>query len=72
MKKNLYRTREFKASIPKSLSPVKKKYITDNKSLQAFFRYQIVSLFTLLSRKEDFVNSLRGKKDLMANPMKFN
>ena len=62
LRRNLYRTRDCKASIPKSLSPVKKKYITDNKSLQGFFRYQLVSLFSLLSRREDFINSLRGKK----------
>lgn len=47
----MYRAREGKFSIPKSLSPVKKKHITENKSLQAFFRNQLVSLFTLLNRK---------------------
>lgn len=51
MKKNIYRARECKFSIPKSLSPVKKGRITDNKSLQAYFRNQLVSLFALLNRK---------------------
>ena len=55
-----------------NLSPIKKKHITDNKSIQAFFRYQMVSLLTVLNRKEDYINSLKGKKDLMANPMKGN
>ena len=65
LRKNIYRTRERKITyIAKSVapSPSKKKHITDNKSLQAFYRYQIVSLISLLSRREDYINSLRGKK----------
>lgn len=45
-----------------SLSPLKKKSIYENKSIQAHFRYQIVSLYSLLNRKEDFLSSLKGKK----------
>ena len=55
------------------MSPVKKKHFSDNKAIQTFFRYQIVSFLILLNRKEDYINSLRAnKKDLMASPMKNN
>lgn len=57
----------------KNLSPVKKPKITDNKSLQAFYRYQLVSLLTLLNKREDYLNFLRGKKlDLIGSPLKGN
>ena len=57
----------------KNLMPVKKPKITDNKSLRAFYRYQLVSLFTLLNKKQDYVNFLKGKKqDLLVTPLKSN
>ena len=73
IRKTIYRTRERKVTFAaKSVAPPRKVHISDNKALQAFYRYQLVSLMTLVGRKEDFINSLRGKKDLMANPLKSN
>lgn len=55
-----------------SLSAIQKKHINDNRSINAHFRYQIVSLLTLLDRKEDFFNSIKGKKESTVIPMKPN
>lgn len=74
IRRNFYKLKEKKPFLPsKNLSPVKKPKITENKPLQAFYRYYLVSLLTLLNRKEDYLNFLKGKKlDLMANPLKIN
>ena len=44
-----------------SYSPEKKDKITNNKSLTIFYRYQLVSLFALLNRRELYILYLRGK-----------
>lgn len=60
VRKPMFRTREKKTMLPKNQVSVKAK-ITDNKALNYFYRYQLVSLLTLLNRREDYLNSLRNK-----------
>jgi hypothetical protein len=54
----------------KTLSPVKKVKITDNKKIVASLRYQIVSLYQLLGKRDDFMNYLKGKTESLAVPLK--
>jgi hypothetical protein len=55
----------------KRLSPAKKTKITDNKNIIASFRYQIVSIFTLMNRREDYMNFLKGRTDILSPPLKY-
>jgi len=54
----------------KSLSPVKKIKITENKRIIASLRYQMVSLYNILGRREDYMIFLRGKTELLSTPLK--
>ena len=54
------------------MSPVKKPKITENKKIIASLRYQIVSLYQLLGKREDYMNYLRGKCDSPTPPLKSN
>lgn len=56
----------------KNLSPVKKPKITENKKIIYSLRYQIVSLYQLLGRRDDYMNFLRGKTENMCDPLKSN
>ncbi len=56
----------------KNLSPVKKPKITDNKKIIYSLRYQIISLYNLLGRRDDYMNFLRGKVDNIGDPLKSN
>lgn len=56
----------------KTLSPVKKPKITENKKIIASLRYQIVTLFHLLGRRDDYMNFLKGKAENMGPPLKSN
>lgn len=56
----------------KSLSPVKKKRPIDNPKISSHLRYQLVSLFSLVGRREDYMNNLKGKFDLHVTPLKNN
>jgi hypothetical protein len=55
-----FRTREKRPYPPKNQFNVKVK-ITENKALAYFFRYQIISLTTLLNRREDYLNVIKSK-----------
>jgi hypothetical protein len=55
----------------KSLSPVKKTKITANRRIIASLRYQIVTLYSLLGKREDYINCLKGKADLQSPSLKF-
>lgn len=56
----------------KTLSPVKKPKITENRKIIASLRYQIVTLFQLMGRRDDYMNFLKGKVDNMGPPLKSN
>jgi hypothetical protein len=55
----------------KSLSPVKKANITANKTIIVSLRYQILTLYNLLGKREEYFNYLRGKADLQSPSLKF-
>lgn len=54
----------------KSLSPVKKKRAVDNPRIIVHLRYNLVSLFGLLGRREDFMAGLKGKDEQLMVPLK--
>jgi hypothetical protein len=54
------------------LSPVKKQRVIDNRKIIVSLRYQLVSMMSLLGRREDYVNWLRGKNELLAVALKSN
>lgn len=68
-RKNIYRSRkDKKSSLSKPKGPPKCK-ITDNTRLVLFYRNQIVSLFAVLGRREEFISTLRGgSKLVLSNP----
>lgn len=54
----------------KSLSPVKKKRPIENPKIYSTLRYQLISLYSLLSRREDYMNFLKGKQEQLSTPLK--
>lgn len=54
----------------KSLSPVKKKRPIENPKISSTLRYQLISLYSLLSRREDYMNFLKGKQEQLSTPLK--
>lgn len=60
IRKTNFRTREKRSYPPKNQINVKVK-ISESKALAYFFRYQIMSLTSLLNRREDYLNSIKSK-----------
>jgi hypothetical protein len=49
---------------------IKKPKLSQNKSLIAFYRYQLISLCSVISKKDDYMASLRIKKtDAVSVPL---
>jgi hypothetical protein len=70
--------------VERSLRPISKKTfvaknkvniktkIIENKNIKHYFRNQLISLMTLLNRREDYFNLLKGKRLESIMPMKSN
>lgn len=63
------RPRSKKIFIAKNKVSIKSK-LTENKIIKIFFRNQLISLYQLLNRKEDYFNLLKSKKVEPIMPMK--
>ena len=71
-KKNVERAirpRSKKIFVAKNKVSIKSK-LTENKRIKVFFRNQLISLYQLLDRKEDYFSLLKGKKVEPIMPMK--
>lgn len=68
MEKSL-RPRSKKKFVAKNKVSIKTKLL-ENKIFKVFFRNQIISLMTLLNRRDDYFNHLKGKRLDSILPMK--
>lgn len=70
-RKNIYRSRKEKKSVLTKPKVKTKSKLFENNRLQLYYRNQIVSLISLLSKREYLFNILRGKNpDIEALPLK--
>lgn len=65
------RPRSKKIFIAKNKVSIKSK-LTENKALKVYFRNQMITLYQLLNRREDYFSQLKGKKLDSPMPMKSN
>lgn len=54
----------------KTLSPVKKKRVIDSPKIRVALRYSLLTVFSLIGRRQDYMNSLKGRGESALTPLR--